>query len=55
LGAMIAANRVAVTRAFAELREAGAAEQRRRRVHIIDMEALERAARTERRANQDPE
>ena len=36
LGAMIAANRVAVTRAFAE-------------------EALERAARAERRANQDPE
>jgi CRP/FNR family transcriptional regulator, cyclic AMP receptor protein len=55
LGAMIAANRVAVTRAFAELREAGAAEQRRRRIHIIDMEALGRAARAERRARGDHE
>ncbi|HZC18082.1 MAG TPA: Crp/Fnr family transcriptional regulator, partial [Rubrobacteraceae bacterium] len=55
LGAMIAANRVAVTRAFAELREAGAVEQRRRMIHVSDMEALQRAARAERRANQNPE
>ncbi len=55
LGAMIAANRVAVTRAFAELREAGAVEQRRRTIYISDMEALERAARAQRRANQDSE
>ncbi len=54
LGAMIAANRVAVTRAFADLREAGAVEQRRRMIHVSDMEALERAASAERRANQDP-
>jgi CRP/FNR family transcriptional regulator len=53
LGAMIAANRVSVTRAFAELREAGAVEQRRRMIHVNDMEALERVAKAKRRANQD--
>lgn len=44
LGTMIGAGRVAVTRAFAELKEAGAVEQRSRRIHVVDMEALESAA-----------
>lgn len=44
LGTMIGAGRVAVSRAFAELREAGAVEQRRRLIHVLDVEALERAA-----------
>ncbi len=48
LGTMIGAGRVAVSRAFAGLREAGAVEQRRRLLHVVDMEALERAARIER-------
>jgi CRP/FNR family cyclic AMP-dependent transcriptional regulator len=48
LGTMIGAGRVAVSRAFAGLREAGAVEQRRRLIHVVDMEALERAARVER-------
>lgn len=48
LGTMIGAGRVAVSRAFAGLREAGAVEQRQRRIRILDMEALERAARTRR-------
>jgi CRP/FNR family transcriptional regulator len=55
LGAMIGANRVTVSRAFAELREAGAIETRRRLIHVRDMEALERVAEVERRANRDPE
>lgn len=44
LGTMIGANREAVTRAFARLREAGTVEVRRRYVHVEDLEALERAA-----------
>ena len=48
LGTMIGAGRVAVSRAFAGLRRAGAVEQRQRRIHILDMKALERAARIER-------
>ena len=44
LGTMIGAGRVTVSKAFAELREAGAVEQRDRLLHIVDLEALERAA-----------
>lgn len=44
LGTMIGAGRVAVSRAFAGLREAGAVEQRDRLVHVVDLEALESAA-----------
>ena len=44
LGTMIGANREAVTRAFARLRETGAVEVRRRYVHVEDLEALEVAA-----------
>ncbi len=44
LGTMIGAGRVAVSRAFAELREAGAVERRGRLIHIVDLKALERAA-----------
>lgn len=44
LGTMIGAGRVAVSRAFAELREAGAVEPSSRLIHITDLEALERAA-----------
>jgi CRP-like cAMP-binding protein len=45
LGTMIGAGRVAVSRAFARLREAGAVEQQRGRpIRVVDMEALERAA-----------
>lgn len=45
LGTMIGAGRVAVSRAFAKLREAGAVEQQRGRpIRVVDMEALERAA-----------
>ena len=44
LGGMIGANREAVTRAFARLREIGAVETRRRYIHVNDIEALERAA-----------
>ncbi len=40
LGTMIGANREAVTRAFARLREAGAVEVRRRYIHVEDLEAL---------------
>jgi DNA-binding transcriptional regulator YhcF (GntR family) len=43
---MIGAGRVTVSKAFAELREAGAVEQRDRLLHIVDLEALERAAET---------
>jgi len=45
LGTMIGANREAVTRAFATLREAGAVEVRRRYIHVEDIETLRRAAR----------
>ena len=44
LGTMIGAGRVAVSRAFAELRETGAVEKRQHLIHVVDMEALERAA-----------
>ena len=44
LGMMIGAGRVAVSRAFAKLKEAGAVEQRSRLIHVLDLEALERAA-----------
>jgi CRP/FNR family transcriptional regulator len=44
LGTMIGANREAVTRAFARLREAGAVEVKRRYIHAEDLEALEAAA-----------
>ena len=46
IGVMIGAGRVAVSRAFAGLREAGAVEQRNRLIHVLDLEALERAAET---------
>jgi hypothetical protein len=41
---MFGAGRVAVSKAFASLREVGAVEQRDRLVHIADLEALEHAA-----------
>ena len=44
LGTMIGAGRVAVSRAFAALKEAGAVEQRNRLIRVLDLEALERAA-----------
>lgn len=44
LGTMIAAKRVAVTRAFNHLRQAGAVEVRQRHIHIKDQEALKRIA-----------
>lgn len=44
LGTMIGANREAVTRAFTQLREAGAVETENRLIHVRDIEALERAA-----------
>jgi CRP/FNR family transcriptional regulator, cyclic AMP receptor protein len=40
LGTMIGANREAVTRAFARLREAGVVDLRRRYIHVEDLEAL---------------
>ena len=39
LGTMIGANREAVTRAFARLREAGVVETKRRYIHITNVEA----------------
>jgi CRP/FNR family transcriptional regulator, cyclic AMP receptor protein len=44
LGSMISARREGVTRAMAELREAGAVEVVDHRIHIKDREALARAA-----------
>jgi CRP/FNR family cyclic AMP-dependent transcriptional regulator len=44
LGSMIGANREAVTRAFARLRDAGVVQTRRRYIYVEDIEALERAA-----------
>ena len=44
LGAMVGANRVAVTRAFGRLQEEGAVELRRRIIHVRDREALQRIA-----------
>lgn len=43
LGSMIGANREAVTRAIARLREAGVLETKRRYIHIKDLEHLEKA------------
>lgn len=40
LGTMIGAKRVAVSRAFSHLKEAGAVEFKNRYIHIIDMEVL---------------
>lgn len=44
LGEMIGAKRVAVTRTLGELREAGVVDLERRRLHVRDVEALERIA-----------
>jgi CRP/FNR family transcriptional regulator, cyclic AMP receptor protein len=44
LGTMIGANREAVTRAFATLRNIGAVELRRRYIHVESIEDLERAS-----------
>ncbi len=41
---MIGANREAVTRAFARLREAGAVETKRRYIHVENIETLKAAA-----------
>jgi DNA-binding transcriptional regulator YhcF (GntR family) len=41
---MIGANREAVTRAFARLREAGAVEVRRRYIYVENLEVLSVAA-----------
>jgi CRP/FNR family cyclic AMP-dependent transcriptional regulator len=43
LGTMIGANREAVTRAFARLRELGMVAVRRRFIHVEDIEKLRRA------------
>ena len=48
LGTMIGAKRVAVTRAFKRLREAGAVEVERGHIHLRDVDALERIAKEER-------
>ena len=48
LGAMVGANRVAVTRALGKLQEEGAVEMRRRRIHVKDPESLQRVADQER-------
>jgi CRP/FNR family transcriptional regulator, cyclic AMP receptor protein len=45
LGSMIGANREAVTRAMGKLRRGGVIEVRERRIHVVDLEALRRAAR----------
>jgi CRP/FNR family cyclic AMP-dependent transcriptional regulator len=50
LGTMIRAKRVAVSRAFGQLREAGAIETRERRIYITDIDGLGRCAQDERRA-----
>lgn len=44
LGTMIAAQRVAVTRALGELQKAGAVKLDRRQIYVKELEALERAA-----------
>lgn len=44
LGTMIGAKRVAVSRAFSHLKEAGAVEFKNRYIHIINMEALREAS-----------
>ena len=47
LGAMVGANRVAVTRALGRPQEEGMVEVRRRRIHVRDQEALRRLAERE--------
>ena len=47
LATMIGAKREATTRAIRVLRECGAIEVRRRRIHVVDQEALARAAEEE--------
>ena len=44
LGSMIGANREAVTRAMGKPRRGGIIEVRERRIHVVDIEALRRAA-----------
>jgi len=44
LAAMVGASRVSVTKAFAQLQDVAAVELKRRRIHIRDVAALERAA-----------
>jgi CRP/FNR family transcriptional regulator, cyclic AMP receptor protein len=44
LGTMIGASRTSVTRAFGYLQELGAVEVRRRRIYLLDTEALRRVA-----------
>ncbi len=44
LAAMIGSKRETVTRALSQLQETGAVELKRRRIHIKDLECLERAA-----------
>ena len=44
LASMIGANREAVTKTMGELRNAGIVEVRNRQIHIMDLEALQRAA-----------
>jgi CRP/FNR family transcriptional regulator len=44
LGTMIGANREAVTRAFARLREVSAVETKRRYIHVENIETLKAAA-----------
>ena len=44
LGTMVGAKRVAVTRAFAELKETGAVELRQRYIYVRDVETLELVA-----------
>ena len=52
LGTMVGAHRVAVTRAFRKLEEAGAVELRERRIHVKDIEALGHLAGEQHRAKQ---
>jgi CRP/FNR family transcriptional regulator len=44
LGAMIGSKRVAVTRAFTKLQEAGALELKRRYIYVTDVKVLELSA-----------
>jgi CRP/FNR family transcriptional regulator len=48
LGAMVGANRVAVTRALGRLQDEGTVELKRRRIHVKDREALRYVAEQER-------
>ncbi len=44
LATMIGASRVSVTKAFTQLQDAGVVELRRRYIHVMEVEALERVA-----------